>query len=270
MEVRRANAKTARFLLRCATLIDCDLGHSSQSGRGDLVYSSVSTNLMQAQNRPESRGQAITRGRVPFHVVCALVVVAWLAAVGTGFGMLWRYKSIPGADAVHPARWPAGSAVGRDAGRATLVLFAHPMCPCTRASLSELARLLPVLGDRVSARVVVVRTPDAPSEWDESDLWSRAAEIPGVVVIRDEQAAEAERFRALTSGMTLLYDAAGSLRFAGGITASRGHEGDSFGRRRIVSIVKTGTADRDTSPVFGCALDHRVKGMPTGDREVRQ
>ena len=42
--------------------------------------------------------------------------------------------------------------------------------------------------------------------------------------------------------------------FSGGLTSSRGHEGDSFGVRRIASLLTTGTADRRDSPVFGCAL----------------
>jgi hypothetical protein len=127
------------------------------------------------------------------------------------------------------------------------------MCPCTRASITELGKLLPRLGPQVSAWVVVARAVDEP-DWDQAELWDRAASIPGVRVFRDDDGVEAERFHAATSGLTLLYDRTGRLRFAGGITSQRGHEGDSFGPRRIESLVKTGTADRADSPVFGCTL----------------
>ena len=45
------------------------------------------------------------------------------------------------------------------------------------------------------------------------------------------------RNRAGTALKLLLYDGQGRLRFAGCITPSRGHEGDSFGRRRILAVL---------------------------------
>ena len=75
-----------------------------------------------------------------------------------------------------------------------------------------------------------------------------------MTVIRDEGGAEALRFRAAASGLVLLYDGQGRLRFAGGITSSRGHEGDSFGRRRILAVLAGASADREDAPVFGCAF----------------
>ncbi len=97
---------------------------------------------------------------------------------------------------------------------------------------------------------------DVPEGWEQTDLWRTVAAIPGALPLRDDTALEAARFGARTSGHTAVYDAAGSLLFSGGITASRGHEGDNFGRRRIDSLLTTGTADRRNSPVFGCALGH--------------
>ena len=73
-------------------------------------------------------------------------------------------------------------------------------------------------------------------------------------MIRDDAGTEAARFRAAASGFVVLYDGDGRLRFAGGLTSSRGHEGDSFGRRRILAVLSGQTPDRDDAPVFGCAL----------------
>ena len=44
----------------------------------------------------------------------------------------------------------------------------------------------------------------------------------------------------------------------GGITASRGHFGDSAGGRRIRSFVD-GTPDRGDAPVFGCDLTEKSR-----------
>ena len=184
-----------------------------------------------------------------------LGIALWAATVVGGFAWLTRYKSTPGASADGvPVRWPAASAVSRDPARPTLVLFAHPHCPCSRASVSELARLMAVHASRAAVRVVVLKPGDVAEGWERTDLWRTAVEIAGPGALVDVDGREAVRFGAKTSGQVLLYDRDGRLLFNGGITASRGHEGDSFGRRRIVSFLTTGTADRATSPVFGCAL----------------
>jgi hypothetical protein len=140
-------------------------------------------------------------------------------------------------------------------------MFAHPHCPCSRASISELARLMPRLPAGTGAHVVFVRPAGTAADWEQTDLWRSAASIPGVSVSRDDDGVEAERFHALTSGLTLVYGSDGRLLFHGGITASRGHEGASFGQRRILSLLTTGSADRNDSPVFGCALG---TGSPAG------
>jgi hypothetical protein len=74
-------------------------------------------------------------------------------------------------------------------------------------------------------------------------------------VLRDEGGREGSRFAVGTSGGVVLYDTRGRLLFRGGITAARGHEGDSFGQERIASLLTTGAADRADAPVFGCALE---------------
>jgi hypothetical protein len=192
---------------------------------------------------------------------CRLGVLGavWAAVVVTGFAILWRYKSTPGADALPPDRWPAGSELERAADRATVVLFAHPHCVCTRASIAELARLLPRIPERPRAYVVFLLPDGAGEDWSDTDLWHSAARIPGVSVVADRGGRERERFRVATSGATLVYDRGGRLLFHGGITQARGHEGESFGQRRILSLLASGEADRASSPVFGCPLDDRLR-----------
>ena len=70
----------------------------------------------------------------------------------------------------------------------------------------------------------------------------------------DDEGTEANRFHAATSGQTLLYDAAGSLLFSGGITGSRGHSGDNAGQTAIVSLVNSGAPRLTETSVFGCPL----------------
>lgn len=188
--------------------------------------------------------------------VYLIVAVTWATAVGVGLAALWRYESTPGRAAQPPARWPADTGLTRRAGMPTLVLFAHPHCPCTRATIAELAKLMTECHGEVDALVLFVRPPGMAAAWERTDLWNSAGAISGVRIATDEGAIESRRFGALTSGQALLYAADGRLLFAGGITESRGHEGDNAGRSAIAAIVHgagaaTGTA---STPVYGCPL----------------
>lgn len=180
--------------------------------------------------------------------------IVWALAVGAGFTGLLRYSNEPGESQPVPASWPRASRIPRAQDRATLVMFAHPQCPCTQASVSELARLMARFDGRLAAYVVFPKPAEVGEDWDHTALRSRAGAIPGVSVLSDDGGLEAARFRAVTSGATVLYAADGRLLFNGGITSARGHEGDSFGMERIRSLLTTGKADRADAPVFGCII----------------
>lgn len=181
-----------------------------------------------------------------------LLVAAWLGTMGTSMLLVERYKATPGAAATAPDTWPSASHIERAPDRATLVMLVHPRCPCSRASVSELAELMERAGDRLKARVLFLHPAGTAQDWEKTDLWRSAAAIPGVTPVADDDGAEAERFGAKTSGQTLVYDAAGRLVFRGGLTPARGHAGNSVGRDRIARIVLGET--RLDAPVFGCDL----------------
>jgi hypothetical protein len=111
-------------------------------------------------------------------------------------------------------------------------------------------------------RIVVVfaRPQKSDGEWAKTDLARRAESIPGATLFFDEEGAECTRFCAGTSGETLLYDAAGRLMFHGGLTASRGHEGDNAGLSAVEKIVAGQLKTLQRTPVFGCALRARETG----------
>ncbi|BDI29078.1 hypothetical protein CCAX7_11290 [Capsulimonas corticalis] len=166
-----------------------------------------------------------------------------------GFAALWSYDARPAHAQTPPARAP-------QAATATLLVFAHPKCPCTRATMTELAKLMARCGERLRATVVFVSPAGATTDWVEGDLWRDAAAIPGVAVRRDRGGAWARRLHAKVSGEAILYGADGRLLFTGGLTGSRGHEGDNDGEDAVAALVLTGTSPRSGSPVFGCALEN--------------
>jgi hypothetical protein len=192
------------------------------------------------------------------YTVIGAAVALWISAVGFGISTLWKYSITAGHPAEPPVDWPRTASVERTVGQATLVMFAHPHCECSRASLGELAIIMAHGRGQVNASVFFYRPPTEPPEWTRSHLWETATVIPGVHVFEDPDGSVAESFGVFTSGQTLLYDSAGRLRFKGGITAFRGHSGDNVGRSAITALLHgdalPATAFPVTTPVFGCSL----------------
>lgn len=196
--------------------------------------------------------------RISEHAFWRLISLAWAVLVFTGLVLLWRYKATPGATADAPSQWPVASKIQRVSGRPTLVMFAHPQCNCTRASLAELDTLLAHVGSAVSTVVVFAKPEGTPDGWERGELWDRAAAIRGVATMVDDRGVEAARFGSKVSGQTMLYDAQGRLLFSGGITGARGHVGDNVGRERVESLISSGSADSNHSHVYGCGLQDPI------------
>src|SRR4051794_13044274 len=185
--------------------------------------------------------------------VCAAVTI-WLAAVSSGLWIVWAYENAPGARAHAPETWPAASALVPAHDRPTVLFVAHPHCTCTRASLDELAEVLARAEHRAKTYVVFLRPTQFERGWEQSELWRRAAALPDVVVLRDDDGAEARRFGVETSGQTLLYDARGALIFSGGITGARGHAGENAGAAAVTALLTRGAGAQRGADVFGCPL----------------
>jgi len=199
----------------------------------------------------------------------------WLAALIVAVALLWKYKETPGASAATPARWPADSALLASAREPTLVLFAHPRCACTRATLTELAEVMARFQGRVSAHVLFTLPHGAPSAWQRGESWQQASAIPGVELGLDREGREAARFGARTSGHVVLYAANGKLLFSGGITGGRGHVGENQQLDRLLERLSSAAETRPLAhgmparaetppapgPVFGCAMTKAEESM---------
>ncbi len=188
----------------------------------------------------------------------AVAATVWMLGIGFGVMKVQRFESTPGAVGLTPAEWPAGSQIARDPDRMTLVMLIHPQCSCTHASLTELASVMERAHGRVNAWILIVQ----PESVLHSATWHEAAQLSGVHVALDPHGAEAVRFGALTSGYLVLYDAAGRLRFSGGITGARGHTGDNMGRHQLLTMLDAATPATQRHAVFGCALDGDSASRP--------
>lgn len=193
----------------------------------------------------------MTRGILPVRIIICLL---WLMAVGAGFGLLADYQATRGAVGETPEQWPLGTRIAPDPQRDTLLMFVHPQCPCTRASIEELNHLIARSGGNVAAQVWFFRPAGFSEQWTRAGLWQSANAIPGVTTHEDPEGMQARQFGAQTSGYVLLYDTHGRLLFKGGITAGRGHAGDNAGEDALVSLLAGETVPVRETPVFGCSL----------------
>lgn len=134
-------------------------------------------------------------------------------------------------------------------------MFIHPHCPCSAASVSELARIMEGHLSDVDAHVLFLRPADVSDTWVHTALWRSAAQIPKAVVSPDFEGKEAARFGVKTSGHVIIYDKLGHLVFSGGITSARGHYGANKASEYMNSILQSENGTAQTS-VFGCPLQN--------------
>ncbi|MEM7312904.1 MAG: hypothetical protein AAF497_07105 [Planctomycetota bacterium] len=178
----------------------------------------------------------------------AFVVVASLVT-------LVRYEFTPGQHAHAPRSLTSelASEVGTKADGFVMLVFVHPRCPCTAATMSELERLAARLNPSVASTVCVYLAGGVPESWAQTDYWERARQISSCRVICDRHGELAAAFGVATSGHVLLYHDS-NLLYSGGITSSRGHEGGNEGIEAIVKMVQEHDRTFTERPVFGCVI----------------
>ena len=194
----------------------------------------------------------------------------WIAAAVGGSLFIFVYESRPAPVSDVARVWPVQTGLTHNAGGFELVMAVHPKCSCTRASVVELNQLMQAWSGRVHAIALVTKPFEVEDLWSETDLVARLREIPNVEVVRDLGGAKSGAFGAQSSGETLLYDAAGQLVFAGGITAFRGHEGPSIGSEALQQIVAGNAAPQTRTRTFGCSLKDKfcpMHGTSSEDRD---
>ena len=121
------------------------------------------------------------------------LVPLWLLTVFAGMGVLIDYETRPGSSTPAPSHWPEASQIPRDGRLAQLVMFVHPRCPCSRASIRELAVLMARCRGRAACHVLLLKPKEFDPEWARTDLWQSAVAIPGVTVMLDEDGGMRQR-----------------------------------------------------------------------------
>ncbi len=177
----------------------------------------------------------------------------WFSCTCIGLLALADHAGRPGQSARASALWPAQSKLQKATNTFTLLTFLHPLCPCSRASLAELARIQGAAGDHL-AITVVIGLPQGLVAADAREMIETVQHIPGAQIVLDPDDVETRRFGCYTSGQALLYSPEGKLRYQGGITGSRGHEGDNAGKSALLAALEQTAPAAASAPVYGCCL----------------
>jgi hypothetical protein len=179
------------------------------------------------------------------------LIAGWIVVVSAGMAAIVRYDSTPAAAHQVLTHWPRRSAIGFDGSRPNLLMAVHPECSCTRASLNELARMLPLLGGH--ARIVVLLLGRNGNRYEQT-----VKELH-LESFADRDGSEASRLGLIASGEIAIYAAGGNLLYSGGITGARAHEGDNPGEAAALAALGTSDSVRNKkAPVFGCELGKRA------------
>jgi hypothetical protein len=177
-------------------------------------------------------------------VVWIGIGVIWVAALVVCMDWAMKYESTPGRAA---SRAPLETPKAGD--RWTVVVVAHPLCPCTAASLRALRALAAKHSDELKCEVVFAG--DRPVEPSDS---MRTADVIATAKVRWMTAQKAEEeYGTYTSGQAFVYDPNGKLVYSGGLTPGRGVEQPRYALELFDNILARGQATKPT-PVFGCAL----------------
>ena len=180
-------------------------------------------------------------------------LLVWLGLMAGSYAWLLRYSFAVGKASVAPRTLPASLGLPTPLPRPQLLLALHPRCPCSRATVSELARILTRAPGGCDVTVFMYKPAGEPDNWLEGALLDACRRMH-CKVRPDPDGRLASSLGSLTSGGVVLYDAEGRLRYQGGITSSRGHEGDNAGEQGVIDILSGRRSSHQAMPVFGCPI----------------
>jgi hypothetical protein len=185
------------------------------------------------------------------------LAAGWGVVLAVGLALQASYDARPGDEISAARHWPAASQLSRSANHPTLLIFVHPHCPCTSATLAELRQFLDTSRASADITIVLPQPQQASADFCDEPRARLEAAWPEAQVVVDRRGIETHLFQTTTSGHLLVYDPEGHLRFSGGITIARGHRGDNPGLKSLAAALvscQEQTPTIATFPVFGCAL----------------
>lgn len=178
----------------------------------------------------------------------------WFLTIFTAFASLISYSDRPGSSGSPESTWPENSKISLEKEKSTIVIALHAGCPCSKATLSEYEKVSSRVNDSVTTYALLFVPRNHVELWESNPFKERLERIPGVNIIQDTDGELAHAFGIETSGHVLLYAPDGNLKFSGGITDGRAHEGTSYSETYLENLIDQKENKRRDFHVFGCHL----------------
>ncbi len=183
--------------------------------------------------------------RFSFFLLCSL----WVGVIGCAWYQIAVYDGTPGrlgTVSPTPDRWRHSDAPAR------VFVFLHPRCPCSRATVEHLHRIVSDHVHQLDVIAFLYCPENEPPSWVETDLWRSLQRIPNTRIVVDKGGATAREFGVATSGHVLTYRGPEAPVFSGGITPARGHQGGCIGANQLRKVLKGESRSEFSFPVYGC------------------
>jgi len=193
-------------------------------------------------------------------------ITFWAVLTAAGFTALAFYSATPGEAVSSPAWDRLNLPFPLPADKHLLVMAIHPKCPCTRASVGELARLIRYAEGKLACQLLIYQPPQAETSWQQTGLLETASNLPQTNLLFDTAGNWAKQLGMATSGSVVVYAPSGEPVFTGGITAARNHHGDNLGSDTILSILAGSNPTTQTTAVYGCRLSLQNNACLTADK----
>ncbi len=188
----------------------------------------------------------------------AIIISVWSLAIFAGGYLALDHAWKPGQVSLFTEKkWPDSSSLKASSKSKTVLLFVHPKCPCTNASLIELRNLIERTARQDDIKIAFYVPENFSDEWIEEDKLILANAVPGAEIIYDFDGREMRTFGAVTSGQCYIFSPEKELLFSGGITAGRGHVGKNPGSDTCLNILANADFENEYRklPVFGCPME---------------
>ena len=180
-----------------------------------------------------------------------------------GGWLLASYANRPGDTGTVPSRLSDVAGLPSDfemeANSNSLFLFIHPKCTCSKATINNLGRLLDSMAVPPAVTVFAPSPLEDQKGWMSTELVKQARKKCGNVVA-DTRGKIASAFGVRTSGHILVYNQKQDLAFSGGVTQSRGHEGECQPLTDLAKQISNAADGTNYCPVFGCTLISSEEG----------
>jgi len=183
-----------------------------------------------------------------------IIAAVWLLMVMASLCAMTADTDRPGAMGAAPKLFPSGTQIKLAQDRPTLIIALEPSCACSSATIGEFERVIARASKSVATFVLITAPKAKPKLWEDFAASDRMQHLPGTVLINDQDGSMAHLFGLETSGHTLLYDTKGNLKFSGGITNGRGHEGQNIAESYLEKLINHPEMEAKSFPVFGCHL----------------